>query len=202
MSLQTTYKYIAPLYDIFLARATASSRQRNLSRLPRQGAAQVLFSGAGTGLDFPFLPANHQYISLDLTAAMQQRSRARMQGLNMTLVQGDSMVLPFANESFDYVVLHLIIAVVPDSERCLAEAVRVLKPGGRILVFDKFLHRGQRAWLRRGLSFITAKFATRMNVIFEDVLQSTPELQVVSDEPALAGGWFRLIELRKKNTDE
>ena len=120
----------------------------------------------------------------------------------MDWVRGDSMSLPFANESFDCVVLHLILAVVPESERCLAEAVRVLKPGGNILVFDKFLQRGQQAWLRRGLNFFTAKVATRMNVIFEDVLESVNGLSVVSDEPALAGGWFRLIELRKKNANE
>lgn len=202
MSLRSSYKYIAPLYDIFVTRATASLRQRSLLRLPQQGAVQVLISGAGTGLDFPYLPLNHCYTSLDLTAAMQQRSRARVQNLDMTLVQGDSMVLPFENACFDYVVLHLIVAVVPNSDRCLAEAARVLKPGGKILIFDKFLQRGQRAWLRRGLSVITAKFATRLNVVFEDLLLSTPELQVVSDEPALAGGWFRLIELRKKNIDE
>ncbi len=205
MSLQTSYRYIAPLYDIFLARATAGSRQRSLSRLSSphllgQGAARVLISGAGTGLDFPFLPPNHQYTSLDLTAAMQLRSYNKAKNLNMNWVQGDSMALPFAEESFDCVVLHLIVAVVPDSVLCLAEAVRVLKPGGRILIFDKFLQRGQRAWLRRSLSFFTAKFATRMDVIFEDVLGNIPELEVVSNEPALAGGWFRLIELQKKES--
>ncbi len=198
MSLQASYRYIAPIYDIFLARATAGSRQRSLSRLPGQGAARVLISGAGTGLDFPFLPPNHSYTSLDLTAAMHLRSYGKAQNLDMAWIQGDSMVLPFADKSFDYVVLHLILAVVPDSVLCLAEAARVLKPGGRILIFDKFLQRGQRAWLRRSLSFFTAKFATRMNVVFEDVLEHIPELKVVSDDPALAGGWFRLIELQKK----
>lgn len=197
MSLQTSYRFIAPIYDALVASATAGLRQRSLSRLPSQGTARVLISGAGTGLDFPFLPTNHHYTSLDLTAAMQSRSRSRAQALNMELVQGDSMALPFANESFDYVVLHLIVAVVPNSARCMAEAARVLKPGGRILVFDKFLQRKQRAWLRRSLSLLTAQFATRLDVVFEEVLESTPELKVVSDEPALAGGWFRLIELQK-----
>lgn len=39
---------------------------------------------------------------------------------------------------------------------------------------------------------------TRMDVVFEDVLVNTPNLNVISDEPALADGWFRLIEPQKK----
>lgn len=199
MSLQTSYRFIAPFYDIFLAWATAGLRQRSLSRLP-QGQARVLLSGAGTGLDFPFLPASHEYTALDLTAAMLARAQSRARHLHMQWVQGDSMRLPFADERFDYVVLHLIVAVVPHPERCLAEAARVLKTGGRIYIFDKFLRPGERAWLRRGLSLIIAKLATRLDVVFEDVLASTPNLSLVSDEPALAGGWFRLIELVKKES--
>jgi len=198
MSLQTSYRFIAPFYDVFLARATAGSRQRSLSRLPQQGSARVLLSGAGTGLDFPFLQAGHAYTALDLTAAMLSRSQSRARHLDMQWVQGDSMRLPFADERFDYVVLHLIVAVVPHPDRCLAEAARVLKPGGRIFIFDKFLRPGERAWVRRSLSSIVAKFATRLDVVFEDVLSDTPNLSVVSDEPVLAGGWFRLIELVKK----
>jgi phosphatidylethanolamine/phosphatidyl-N-methylethanolamine N-methyltransferase len=202
MSLQTSYRFIAPLYDVFLKGATAVSRQRSLSRLPLGGSARVLISGAGTGLDFPFLPSGLQFTALDLTAAMQELSRSKAKNLNMEWVRGDSMSLPFADESFDFVVLHLIVAVVPHPEKCLAEASRVLKPGGRILVFDKFLQRGQRAWLRRSLSFITSQFATRLNVVFEDVLATTPELNVVLNEKAMAGGWFRLIELGKTSKNE
>lgn len=198
MSLQTSYRFIAPFYDIFLARATAGARARSLSRLPRQRSARVLVSGAGTGLDFPFLTPNNDYTALDLTAAMLARSHNRARNLQMQWVQGDSMALPFADQSFDYVVLHLIVAVVPHPERCLAEAARVLKPGGRILIFDKFLRSGERAWLRRSLNVVVEQFATRLNVVFEDVLAHTPGLNVVADQPALAGGWFRLIELLKK----
>lgn len=198
MSLQTSYRFIAPFYDVFLAQITASSRQRSLSRLSQLGTARILLSGAGTGLDFPFLPSCHNYTALDLTSAMLMRSHSRARNLQMEWVQGDSMALPFADQSFDCVVLHLIVAVVPHPVRCLAEAARVLKPGGRIFIFDKFLHPGERAWLRRSLSILTAQFATRMDVVFEYVLANMPELSVVSDEPVLAGGWFRLIELLKK----
>ena len=199
MSLQTSYRFIAPFYDAFLARITARSRQRSLARLPQQGPLRVLVSGAGTGLDFPYLNTLHHYTALDITAGMIGRSHKREQGLQLQWVQGDSMALPFAEQSFDIVVLHLIVAVVPIPEYCLAEAARVLKPGGQILVFDKFLRPGERAWLRRSLSSITAQIATRLNVVFEDVLATVSSLKVISDESALAGGWFRLIELRKNN---
>jgi phosphatidylethanolamine/phosphatidyl-N-methylethanolamine N-methyltransferase len=197
MSLQTSYRFIAPFYDAFLSRATASLRKRSLSRMPQQSGARVLLSGAGTGLDFPFLNGIHHYTALDFTSAMLSRSRSKAQGLQMEWVQGDSMALPFADSSFDCVVLHLIVAVVPHPERCLVEAARVLKPGGKILVFDKFLHSGERAWLRRGLTPVMAKLATRMDVVFEEALNHTPDLRIVSDEPVMARGWFRLIELSK-----
>lgn len=197
MSLKTSYRFIAPFYDAFLERATRAARQRSLSRLPQDGAARVLLSGAGTGLDFPFLPPCHDYTALDLSGAMLARSQPKARGLRMNWVRGDSMALPFAAHSFDCVVLHLIVAVVPQPQRCLAEAARVLKPGGRILLFDKFLRRGQRALLRRSLSPLAGKLATRLDVVFEDVLGTVPGLRVQLDEPVLARGWFRLIELQK-----
>ena len=119
----------------------------------------------------------------------------------MQWVRGDSMALPFAAGGFDFVVLHLIVAVVPQPQRCLAEAARVLRPGGRILLFDKFLRRGERAWLRRGLTPLIEQLATRLDVVFEDVLGKVPGLRVLSNQPALARGWFRLIELQKEEKD-
>lgn len=199
MSLKTSYRFIAPFYDAFLEQSVVSGiRQRSLEKLSQQERGRVLISGAGTGLDFPFLPRQHEYAALDMTAAMLSRSRGRAQELDMTWVQGDSMGLPFATNSFDHVVLHLILAVVPQPQRCLAEAARVLKSGGRIFLLDKFLRRGERAWLRRALSPMSGQIATRLDVVFEDVLEAAPELKVISDTPVLARGWFRTIELQKE----
>jgi phosphatidylethanolamine/phosphatidyl-N-methylethanolamine N-methyltransferase len=200
MSLKTSYHFFAPFYDAIAERASAKPRQRSLAALAGMEAQRVLISGAGTGLDFPFLPAQHDYVALDFAAAMQARSRGRTGNLDITLVRGDSMALPFADESFDCVVLHLITAVVSHPEHCLAEAARVLKPGGRILLLDKFLRRGQFAPLRRLLSPLVAQMATRLDVVFEDVLQTVPQLRLISDKPVLAKGWVRQIELKKDAT--
>jgi ubiquinone/menaquinone biosynthesis C-methylase UbiE len=87
--------------------------------------------------------------------------------------------------------------VVPQPTDCLREIARVLRPGGSALVFDKFLRRGQPALLRRLANPLVRRVATRLDVVFEDVLAHTPTLSVEHDQPALAGGWFRMIRLRR-----
>ena len=72
-----------------------------------------------------------------------------------------------------------------------------LKPGGQVLVFDKFLRRGQSAILRRLINPLMRRIATRLDVVFEDLLSEAPGLVLEHDQPALAGGWFRMIRLRK-----
>ncbi|MBI3606827.1 MAG: methyltransferase domain-containing protein [Nitrospirae bacterium] len=106
-------------------------------------------------------------------------------------------VLQVRDASFDQVVMHLILAVVPDPRAALAEAARVVKPGGRLLIFDKFLRPGERALFRRLMSPIVGRLATRTNVVFEGVLASCPGLELVRDEPDLGRGWFRRIVVRR-----
>jgi phosphatidylethanolamine/phosphatidyl-N-methylethanolamine N-methyltransferase len=62
------------------------------------------------------------------------------------------------------------------------------------------LRPGERACLRRSLNLVIRKLATWLDVVFGDVLAHTTDLSVLSDEPVLAGGWFRLIELKKKES--
>jgi len=195
--LRLSYSLIAPLYDFVIERPMREARKRSLAALPADQNKRILISGAGTGLDLPWLPAQHRYTALDFNHAMLSHAKRRGEHLEVDFVLGDSMELPFADHAFDHVVLHLIVAVVPEPQRCLSEATRVLKPGGTIILFDKFLHPRQHAPLRRLFNCLTRRMATRMDVVFEEVLRAAPELEVVSDEPALAGGWFRAIVLRK-----
>ena len=172
------------------------ARQRSLAALPT-APGRVLLAGVGTGLDLPHLPPQHHYIGLDLNRAMLRRALPRAANVNFAPVQGDTQRLPFADASFDMAVLHLILAVVPEPADCFAEVARILRPGGQVLVFDKFLRHGQTALLRRMANPLLRRVATRLDVVFETVLAAAPLLQVESDEPALIGGWFRTIRLRK-----
>lgn len=196
MSLKHSYSLIAPFYDSALALATRAQRVRSLAGLPEE-PSRVLLGGVGTGLDLPHLPQQHRYTGIDLTHAMLRRALPRTVPLDFHCVQGDAMRLPFAEHSFDHAILHLILAVVSDPAACLAEATRVVKPGGSLLIFDKFLRPGQRAPLRRLVNPLSRRIATRLDVVFEEVLASTPNLVEESNQPALASGWFRLIKLRR-----
>ena len=197
MSLRRTYTLVALFYDSFLTTATQGPRRRNLAALAEKTSQDVLLVGVGTGLDLPHLPSQHRYVGLDLTPAMLRRARRRPSPARVAYVQADAQALPFCDHSFDGAVLHLILAVVPDPGRCLAEAARVVRPGGELLVFDKFLRPGERTLWKRVLNPLTRRLATRLDVVFEDLMTQVPALDRHHDEPALAGGWFRLIRLRR-----
>ena len=197
MSLKHSYTLIAPFYDAFLDAATRGARRRSLAALADAPPLDVLVNGIGTGLDLPHLPPQHRYAGLDLTRAMLRKALPRSAALDFRPVQGDAQRLPFADASFDAVVLHLILAVVPDPLRCLQESARVTRRGGTLLVFDKFLRPGERAAWKRALNPLSRRLATRLDVVFEDVLAGAPGLTLVSNAPALRGEWFRLIRLEK-----
>jgi ubiquinone/menaquinone biosynthesis C-methylase UbiE len=202
MSLRTSYTLIAPFYDWLVGPALARVRARSLARLPQAGRAHIFVDGIGTGLDLPLLPAAHRYTALDLNRAMLEKALPRGGSLDLYWVQGDSQRLPFRAGAFDHVLLHLILAIVPDTQLALREAARVVKTGGRLYILDKFLRPGEAAWLRRLLNPLARRIATRTDVVFEEALAGVPGLAVVADEPAMAGGWFRMITLEKTADQE
>jgi phosphatidylethanolamine/phosphatidyl-N-methylethanolamine N-methyltransferase len=136
---------------------------------------------------------------VDLTPAMldRLRRRARRLGLEVEAQVMDARRLQFDANSVDAVVLHLVLAVMPQPEQGLREAERVLKPGGRIAVFDKFLRDDQQASLvRRLLNLVMKLLFTDMNRKLGPLVSST-RLEVEHDEPIAFGGFFRIATLRK-----
>jgi ubiquinone/menaquinone biosynthesis C-methylase UbiE len=199
MGLKHSYTLLAPIYDAVVKNATASMRKSSLQRLQIADSQQILINGIGTGLDLPYLPSHHQYTATDLTPAMLKYCARRLTqyDLQMQLHAADVMQLPFNDNHFDIVQMNLILAVVPQPLLALQEAIRVVKPGGKIFIMDKFLKPGQAAPLRKALNLLMRHIATRTDVVFEELLEECPQVKLVRDESALLNGWFRLIDLEK-----
>ena len=197
--LRQSYTLLAPIYNFIVARPTQNFRKKNLQHLSDYDGRNVLLTGIGTGLDIPFLPHGPNYYANDLTWAMLKR--AQTQNLenkkHIALQQADAMHLPYADNTFDAVVLHLILVVVSNPLRALQETARVLKPGGVVFIFDKFLKPKEHAFFRRALNPVLRHFATRTDVVFEPLLIQCPDLNLIRNESAMLGGWFRIIHLQK-----
>jgi ubiquinone/menaquinone biosynthesis C-methylase UbiE len=194
------YTVWAPAYDAAVGAAGFNTARRlSIDRLRLASGDRVLIVGAGTGLDLEFLPPNVHVTAIDVTPAMLKHleRRAARKGRSVTARIMDARQLAFPDSSFDAVVMHLILAVMPEPERGLREAVRVLKPGGRIAVFDKFLGDEERPSLRRRLLNAIAKpLFSDLNRRFGPLFAGT-RLVIEHDQAVAFGGTYRVVTLVK-----
>jgi phosphatidylethanolamine/phosphatidyl-N-methylethanolamine N-methyltransferase len=195
---QTIYKLWAPIYDKVMEPFTGKARRRAIELLNLRAGKRVLLSGVGTGLDLPHLPADVKAVGIDLSPAMLRKAQDKANGQDMTLCEMNAQALDFPNGSFDIVILNLILSVVPDGAAAFREAWRVLRPGGRAVIFDKFAAEGgQLPALRRGLGKIISLFGTDPNRRLSDIIGKQSDLTIESNEPSLLHGQYRIVLLSK-----
>ena len=198
------YAVLAPVYDAAVTRAFARARRRSFALLGLQPGERVLVVGCGTGLDFEYVPPGVRLTAGDLTPAMVRRARLRADALgradaDVRVLDAHRLAVPDA--SFDAVVLHLLLAVVPDPVAAIREAQRVLAPGGRVVVLDKFVADGEQPSFARRMANVVARVvATDLTRELGPLLQAGG-LAAVHDEPAGPGGLFRIVLAREDAPD-
>ncbi len=117
---------------------------------------RVLEVGVGMGADYlEWLKAGANATGVDLSAASIERARQRCQqaGYQPDLRVADAEQLPFPGNSFDIVYSYGVMHHSPNTNQCIREAWRVLKPGGRarIMIYHHPSITGAMLWLRYGL---------------------------------------------------
>ena len=194
---QFIYRLWAPIYDATVNHIFMPGRKRALELLALQPGERVLLVGVGTGADLPLLPEGVAATGIDISPEMLARARKKLPlpGREVILLQRDAQQLQVDEAGFDAVIFNLILSVIPDGAACLRENLRALKPSGRAVVFDKFLPDDSRlATRRRLLNLGTTFFGTDVTRRFGDLAAGTG-VQVLSDEPSIMRGAYRVILL-------
>ena len=198
------YTLYAPVYDRVGAwwPLLQRGRRRALELATLRSGERVLIVAAGTGLDLEYLPAGVTIVATDLTPGMLARLRTRAHSLRRAVHAQvmDAGQLAYRDGSFDCVVLHLALAVVPDPVGAIREAARVLRPGGRISIFDKFLPNGATpSPLRRAAARVASVIATDLNRQLGPLLRAGA-LTLRHAEPLGPGGLFVVARADKPGT--
>lgn len=189
------YTIYTPIYD-GIAGIFKASRRKSIDALNIKEGDKVLIVGAGTGLDLEFLPSGCQVIATDITPSMVKKIENR-KIKNVEAMVMDGHKLEFKDESFDKIILHLILAVIPDPIACIKECERVLKVGGQIAVFDKFVSAEQEVSVfRKGLNLISNFLFSDITRKIEEIVSHT-QLKIISNTAADFNGNFRIILINK-----
>lgn len=110
----------------------------------------LLEIGVGVGTDFiRFARAGARVNGVDLTehSVSLVRRRLELEGFEGNVQVADAEQLPFEDDRFDLVYSWGVLHHTPDPDRAIAEAVRVLKPGGRLCLMLYARH----SWVAYGL---------------------------------------------------
>lgn len=120
-------------YDKFI-RVFPPWRKWLESVMPYIRGTKLLEVSFGTGYLLTQFPNNLEVSGLDYNKDMVEWARAKNTGA--VLVQGNVENMPYPDASFDTVVNTMAFSGYPDGDRALREMLRVLKPGGRLLLLD------------------------------------------------------------------
>jgi ubiquinone/menaquinone biosynthesis C-methylase UbiE len=132
----------ATIYDRLMAANEKDGLGEMRADLLRSAAGRALEIGAGTGANLEFYPdAVTELVLSEPDPHMAKRLRARVAETpratgTVEVVEAGAEQLPFDDGGFDTVISTLALCTVAAPERAVAEARRVLKPGGRLLFIE------------------------------------------------------------------
>jgi SAM-dependent methyltransferase len=109
-----------------------------LAWLGAQVEGETLEIGIGRGRTLPYYPPGTKLSGIELSGVAVQMAAARAAelGMDADIQQGDATRLPYASDQFDTVVFCYVLCTIPDDAAAVSEAVRVLKPGGRLVLLE------------------------------------------------------------------
>lgn len=139
-SVEDTYRKWAPVYDKVFGAVFDVARRTAVGEAARTGG-RVLEVGVGTGLSLPLYPASCRIVGIDISEPMLAVARRRVKDESLANVESllvmDAQHLDFPDAAFDVIMAQYVVNTVPDPEAVLDELLRVLRPGGELLIVNR-----------------------------------------------------------------
>jgi phosphatidylethanolamine/phosphatidyl-N-methylethanolamine N-methyltransferase len=155
----------APVYDIVFGPVFRQGR-RAAARAADGIGGRVLEVGVGTGLSLSNYGKGTRIVGIDISEPMLEKARKRVAAKGLTNVEAievmDAENLAVPDASFDVVVAQYVITAIPNPEKALDEFVRVVRPGGEIILTTRIgAETGLRGTLERWLMPLTTRLGFR-----------------------------------------
>ena len=132
-------RFFSTIYDRLLKRTEDGGLRELRRKLLSHASGPTIDIGAGTGANIGLFPDGLERIVLaepDPHMAKRLRRKLAESGSSAELVEAPAEKLPFEDASFETAVFTLVLCTVPDPAVALAEATRVLRPGGKLLFVE------------------------------------------------------------------
>lgn len=155
----------APIYDIVFGPVFRQGR-RAAVRAAEAIGGRVLEVGVGTGLSLADYGNGTRIVGVDISEPMLDKARKRVEAQHLANVEAlvvmDAEHLTVPDGSFDVVVAQYVVTAIPNPEKALDEFVRVVRPGGEIILTTRVgAETGLRGTLEKWLMPLTTRLGFR-----------------------------------------
>jgi len=190
----------APVYDIVFGPVFRRGRRAAVTAAEQIGG-RILEVGVGTGLSLSDYSARNRIVGIDISAPMLEKARARVAKLGLRQVERLSVMdaehLSFPDASFDVIVAQYVVTAIPNPEAALNEFVRVVRPGGEIVLTTRIgAEKGLRGTLEKLLMPLTSRLGWRTEfpwARYERWAETSPAVRLLERRALPPLGHFFLL---------
>ncbi len=207
VTLKKAYARWAPFYDLVFGAVFERGRREAIAAAERVGG-QILEVGVGTGISLPLYSAGNRIVGIDLSEPMLRKAHKRVKELVLRNVVRlevmDAEHLAFDDATFDVVAAQHVVSTCPNPEAALDEFVRVLKPGGEIILISRV---GADAGVRRAAEGILQPIVRHLGWRtefpwhrFARWIEGRRDVHLIERRPVPPFGHFSLIRFGKSES--